>query len=218
LGRIVRIILTFAPICYSLALFTLHRKTRNRETAHSAVIFSSLAALQALYCLVAAFGDGAVLFYTGLKWGEMDVAKHLAVSQVFVQQFLLCVMIGMWVRGRNVVQTRGRSLCMEEMLALVAIPTILGALAVRASAHFITVLRNDQCFTAYEVIERSVVIHFASASGLFVASLIGVLYQAWLWRSEWKVYKKRDEQCHSGEHDNWTSSPAEKSTDVTSIP
>ena len=86
LGRVVRIILTLAPIFYSSALFTLHRKTRNRASTHSAMMFNSLAGIHVLYCLVAAFGDGAVLFYTGQKWGDMDVAKHLAVSQVFGQQ------------------------------------------------------------------------------------------------------------------------------------
>ena len=99
LGRVVRIILTLAPIFYSLALFSLHRKTRNRQTVRSAMVFSSLAGIHVLYCLIAAFGDGAVLFYTEQKWGEMDVAKHLAVSQVFGQQFLLCIMSGMWLRG-----------------------------------------------------------------------------------------------------------------------
>src|SRR5271168_20719 len=78
LGRVVRIILTLAPIFYSLALFSLHRKTRNRQTVRSAMVFSSLAGIHVLYCLIAAFGDGAVLFYTEQKWGEMDVAKHLA--------------------------------------------------------------------------------------------------------------------------------------------
>jgi len=47
------------------------------------MVFSSLAGIHVLYCFIAAFGDGAVLFYTAQKWGEMDVAKHLAVSQVF---------------------------------------------------------------------------------------------------------------------------------------
>ena len=155
------------------------------------MIFSGLAGLQVLYCFIAAFGDGAVLFYTEQKWGEMDIAKHLAVSQVFGQQFMLCVMLGMWLRGRNV--DGSRSLSMEEILALVSIPTILGALMVRVSAQFIMIIRNDQCFMVYEILERSAEIHFASAGALSVAVLASVVSQVWLWKIEWKVYKRREE-------------------------
>jgi hypothetical protein len=155
-------------------------------------MFSSLAGIHVLYCVIATFGDGAVLFYTGQKWGEMDIAKHLAVSQVFGQQFMLCVMLGMWVRGRNVKQEGGRSLCMEEILALWTIPTILGALVVRVSAQFIMIIRNDQCFVVYEVLERSAEIHFASAAALSIAALTCVVCQGCLWRREWMAVKRRE--------------------------
>jgi len=191
LGRVVRIILTLAPIFYSLALFSLHRKTRNRQTVRSAMVFSSLAGIHVLYCLIAAFGDGAVLFYTEQKWGEMDVAKHLAVSQVFGQQFLLCIMSGMWLRGRNVTHESGRSLRMEDLLALVTIPAILGALVIRVSSQLIMIIRNDKCYMVYEVLERSAEIHFTSAAVLFLAALTCVVSQGWLWRIEWK---RRDEK------------------------
>jgi hypothetical protein len=191
LGRVVRIILTLAPIFYSLALFSLHRKTRNRQTVRSAMVFSSLAGIHVLYCLIAAFGDGAVLFYTKQTWGKMDVAKHLAVSQVFGQQFLLCIMSGMWLRGRNVTHERGRSLRMEDLLALVTIPAILGALVVRVSAQLIMIIRNDKCHMVYEVLERSAEIHFTSSAVLFLAALTCVVSQGWLWRIEWK---RRDEK------------------------
>jgi hypothetical protein len=207
LGRVVRIILTLAPIFYSLGLFTLHRKTRNRASVRSAMMFSILAGIHVLYCLIAAFGDGAVLFYTGQKWGEMDVAKHLAVSQVFGQQFLLCLMLGMWIRGRNVPQDGTRSLCMEEILALVTIPTILGALVVRVSAQFIITLRNDKCFVVYELLERSAEIHFASAGGMAVAALVSVVCQAWLWRVERVALKRRDEERQNQENNSWTPAP-----------
>jgi hypothetical protein len=177
------------------------------------MMFSSLAGTQVLYCLIAAFGDGAVLFYTEQKWGEMDVAKHLAVSQVFGQQVMLCVMLGMWFRGRNVQQDGSRSLSMEEMLALVTIPAILGALLVRVSAQFIMIIRNDQCFMVYEILERSAEIHFASASALSAAALTTVASQAWLWRQEWKICKRRAEDRQNEESEcRWTPSPpAEKS-------
>jgi hypothetical protein len=197
LGRVIRIILTIAPIFYSLALFTLHRKTRNRATTHSAMIFSCLAGLQVLYCLISAFGDGAVLFYTPQKWGEMNVAKHLAVSQVFGQQVMLCIMFGMWLRGRNVNQQRHRSLCMEEILAFVAIPTILGALMIKVSAQFIMIIRNDQCLMVYEILERSSEIHFTSASALSVAALTSTVSQGWLWKLEWKSRKQREARRRS---------------------
>jgi len=208
LGRVVRIILTVAPIFYSLALFTLHRKTRNRSSVRSAMIFSSLAGAQVLYCFIAAFGDGAVLFYTEQKWDEMDVAKHLAVSQVFGQQIMLCVMLGMWLRGKNVQQDGNRSLSMEEVLALVSIPTILGALVVRVSSQIIMIIRNDRCSMVYEILERSAEIHFATAGALSVATVTSVVSQAWLWRLEWKASKWREEQRQNEESNNsWTPSP-----------
>lgn len=207
LGRVVRIILTLAPIFYSLALFTLHRKTRNRETVRSAMIFSTLAGVHVLYCLIAAFGDGAVLFYTTEKWGEMDVAKHLAVSQVFGQQLMLCVMSGMWLRGRNVTQVANRSLNMEEILALISIPAILAALVIRVSAELIVILRNDQGLMVYEILERSTEIHFTSASALSVTASVCVITQAWLWRKERIACKRRDEQRQIEESHNWTPSP-----------
>jgi len=207
LGRVIRIILTLAPIFYSFALFTLHRKTRNRATARSATIFSCLAGLQVLYCTIAAFGDGAVLFYTGEKWGEMDIAKHLAVSQVFGQQLILCIMMGMWIRGRNVQQERDRSFSMEELLALVMIPTILGALLIKVCAQFIMIIRNDQCFVVYELLERSAEIHFTSASALSGATLVAIGCQAWLWRLEWKIRERRKEQEQERENHQWTPKP-----------
>ena len=175
-----------APIFYSLALFTLHRQTRNRKTVRSAMLFSCLAGIHVLYCLIAAFGDGAVLFYTEQKWGEMDIAKHLAVSQVLGQQFLLCIMSGMWLRGRNVTHEIGHSLRMEDVLALITIPALLGALVVRVSAQFIMIIRNDKCYMVYEVLERSAEIHFTSAAALFLAALTCVVSQGWQWRIEWK--------------------------------
>jgi hypothetical protein len=194
LGRVVRIILTFAPIFYSLALFTLHRKTRNRESICSATVFSCLAGIHVLYCFIAAFGDGAVLFYTEQTWGEMDVAKHLAVSQVFGQQFLLCIMSGMRLRGKNVTHETGQSLGMEDVLALVSIPAILGALVIRVSAQIIMIIRNDKCYMVYEVLERSAEVHFTSAAALFLAALTCVVSQGWLWRIEWKRRDKKYQQ------------------------
>jgi hypothetical protein len=170
------------------------------------MMFSSLAGLHALYCLIAAFGDGAVLFYTSQKWGEMDVAKHLAVSQVFGQQFMLCVMLGMWLRGRNVSQENGRSLSMEKILALVAIPTILGALVVRVSAQFIMIIRNDQCFVVYEVLERSAEIHTASASAMSIATIVSIVAEGWLWKVERRAIKRRDEERQNQEM-SWDQAP-----------
>jgi hypothetical protein len=206
LGRVVRIILTLAPIFYSLSHFTLHRKTRNRKTARSATIFSCLAGLQVLYCTIAAFGDGAVLFYTGEKWGEMDVAKHLAVSQVFGQQLILCIMMGMWIRGRNVEQGN-RTLSSEEILALVMIPTILGALVIKVSAQFIMIIRNDECFVVYELLERSAEIHFTNASALAGATLVAIGCQAWMWRLEWKLKVKIKAQEKDLQEQGWTPAP-----------
>ena len=169
------------------------------------MIFSCLAGLQVLYCVIAAFGDGAVLFYTEQKWGEMDIAKHLAVSQVFGQQLMLCVMLGMWLRGRNVAQDGSRSLSTDEILALVSIPTILGALVVKVSAQFIMIIRNDRCFMVYEILERSAEIHFASAGALSVAAFTSVASQGWLWRIEWKACKRREQR----ENENGTRTPSE---------
>ena len=177
------------------------------------MMFSCLAGIHVLYCLIAAFGDGAVLFYTGQKWGEMDVAKHLAVSQVFGQQFMLCIMLGMWLRGRNVPQEPGRFLSLEETLALVTIPTILGALIVRVSAQFIMAIRNDQRLAVYDLLESSTEIHIASASALALAVWVCILCQAWLWRKAWKVCQRRNEERHSQIEHNWTpATPPEKHT------
>jgi hypothetical protein len=207
LGRVVRLILTLAPIFYSSALFALHRKTRNRNTVHSAITFSFLSGINVIYCLIAAFGDGAVLFYTGQKWGEMDVAKHLAVSQVFGQQLLLCIMLGMWLRGRNVTEEVGASHTREEFLALWTIPTILAALIVRVSAQFIMIIRNDQCFVVYEVLERSAEIHFAGAGALLVAALISVVCQGWLWMKERRADKSRRDGEQNRNAMGWTQAP-----------
>jgi hypothetical protein len=209
---VVRIILTLAPIAYSFALFELHRKTKNRGTRWSAMIFSCLAGGHVLYSIIAAFGDGAVLFYTSQKWGEMDVAKHLAVSQVFGQHLMLSVMLGMWLRGRNVQQDASRSLSMEERLALVVIPSILSAMLVKVSTQFIMIIRNDQCLMAYEVLEHSPEIHLGGAAGLWVTALISVGYQGRLWGLEWKLSKRLDEERQNRENNNsWTPSPPEKS-------
>lgn len=85
----------------------------------------------------------------------------------------------------------GRSLRIEDVLALVTIPAILGALVVRVSAQIIMIIRNDQCYMVYEVLERSAEIHFTSAGALFLAALTCVVSQGWLWRIEWK---RRDEK------------------------
>jgi len=207
LGRVVRIILTLAPIFYSLSLFCLHRKTRNRATVRSAMMFSCLAGIHVLYCLIAAFGDGAVLFYTGQKLGEMDVAKHLAVSQVFGQQFILSIMLGMWLRGRNVPQEAGRSPSMEEILALVSIPTILAALIIRVSTQFIMAIRNDQRLAVYDLLETSAEIHIASASALALATWVCLCCQAWLWRKERRACRRRDEELQAQKDGNWIPAP-----------
>jgi hypothetical protein len=176
------------------------------------MMFSILAGIHVLYCLIAAFGDGAVLFYTGQKWGEMDVAKHLAVSQVIGQQFMLCLMMGMWIRGRNVPQDGSRSLCMEEILALVTIPAILAALVLRVSVQFIITLRNDKCFVVYELLERSAEIHFASSGGMAVAAMVAVLCQAWLWRVERIALKRRDAEQQNDGNSKWTPQPPAEKT------
>lgn len=170
-------------------------------------MFSCLAGIHVLYCLIAAFGDGAVLFYTGQKWGEMDVARHLAVSQVFGQQFMLCIMLGMWLRGRNIHQESGRSLSMEEILALVTIPTMLGALIVRVSAQFIVAIRNDQRLAVYDLLEASAEIHIASASALVLAAWVCVLCQGWLWRRERIACQRRDEERQQQGEQKWTPAP-----------
>ena len=215
MGRVIHIILTLAPIFYSLGLFLLHRKTRNRNTVRSAMMFSILSGVHPLYCLVASFGDGAVLFYSGKRWGEMDIARQLAVSQVVGQQMLLCVMMGMWLRGRNVPQDGTRSYTMEEILALVTIPTILAALLARVSAQSIMVIRNDQCVVPYDLLSRSVEIHFAGAAAMSVASLVCVICQAWLWRQErirCKITFKRreDEERQTQNENSWKAPPPEK--------
>jgi hypothetical protein len=81
---------------------------------------------------------------------------------------------------------------MEEILALWTIPTILGALVVRVSAQVIMIIRNDQCFVVYEVLERSAEIHFASAAALSIAALTCVVCQGCLWRREWMAVKRRE--------------------------
>jgi uncharacterized protein (DUF2062 family) len=171
------------------------------------MMFSCLAGLHVLYCLIAAFGDGAVLFYTGQKWGEMDVARHLAVSQVFGQQFILCIMLGMWLRGRNVPQESGRSQSLEEILALVTIPTILGALIVRVSSQFVMAIRNDHRLAVYDLLETSAEIHIASASALVLAAWVCLLCQGWLWRKERIVRQIRDEERQHQDQQHWTAAP-----------
>ena len=84
---------------------------------------------------------------------------------------------------------------MEEMLAVWAIPTILGALIVRVSAQFILIIRNDQCFVAYEIIERSVEIHIVSAAALVIAALVSMICQGYLWRREWIAFRGHNSQC-----------------------
>lgn len=179
------------------------------------MMFSILSGIQPLYCLIASFGDGAVLFYSETKWGEMDVARQLAVSQVVGQQMILCVMMGMWLRGRNVPQDHTRSYTLEEILALVSIPTILGTLLARVCTQFIMIIRNDQCFVAYDLLDRSVEIHFAGAAAMSMASLVCVVCQAWLWRQErinCKITMKRreDEERQTHMESTWTASPQEK--------
>ena len=148
-----------------------------------------------------------MLFYTGEKWGEMDVAKHLAVSQVFGQQLVLCILMGMWIRGRNVEQEANRTFSSDEILALVMIPTILGAELIKVCAQFIMIIRNDQCFMVYELLERSAEIHFTSASALAGATLVGILCQAWMWRLEWKLRVKRKAQEKEWQEQRWTPAP-----------
>ena len=89
-------------------------------------------------------------------------------------------------------------------MALVMIPTILGALLIKVCAEFIVIIRNDQCFVVYELLERSAEIHFTSASVMSGATLVAIGCQAWLWRLDWKIRRRRKEQENERGNQHWT--------------